>query len=141
DPFMVLVIKTNLAKTSVRQGRFPAAIASLKELSRESDARGLKYLSAQCSLYLGEALLNAKDPQARQELESAVLNSNQLGAQTALLQSHFLLARALRSAGQSEEAARHEAEASRILGDVRKESGSDSVLKRSDLAPISSLPS
>jgi len=136
DPFLVLVAKTNLAKMAVRQGRFAVAITSLRELLHESDARGLKYLSAQCSLYLGDALLGVKDPRARQELESAVLKSNRLGAQVVLLQSHYLLAKALRSAGQLEEAARHEAEANHILGEVRKESGSDSVLKRSDLSVI-----
>jgi tetratricopeptide (TPR) repeat protein len=141
DPFLVLVAKTNLAKTTLRQGRFSVAITALRELLRESDARGLKYLSAQCSLYLGDALLGANDPRARQELESAVLKSNRLGAQVVLLESHYLLAKALRSAGQPEEAARHDAEASRILGEVRKESGTDSVVRRSDLSAISPMAS
>ncbi len=136
DPFIVLVVKINLARTGIRLGRYSAAIASLKELLRESDARGLKYLSAQCSLYRGDVLLTTKDPRARQELESAVLKSNQLGAKTILLQSHYLLAKTLRSASQTGEAARHQAEASRILDDVRKESDTGSVLKRSDLSAI-----
>jgi tetratricopeptide (TPR) repeat protein len=141
DPFMVLLVKTNLAKTAVRQGRFPAAIAALKGLMRDADSRGLKYLSAQSSLYLGDALLSNKDSRAREELESAVRKSDRLGAKVLLLQSHYLVAKALRSAGQAEEAARHEAEAVRMLGEVRKESGTDTLLKRSDLAPIFPKPS
>jgi hypothetical protein len=47
-----------------------------------------------------------------------------------------LLGRALQLSGNAKEAASHFAEARRILDDIKKDAGSDSVTKRSDLAPI-----
>jgi tetratricopeptide (TPR) repeat protein len=112
DPFLVLVAKTNLAKMAVRQGRFAVAITSLRELLHESDARGLKYLSAH-PLYLGDALLASKIPGVRNWNR---LYSQSPGRAGRSVTEPLSLAKALRSAGQLEEAARHEAEANYILG-------------------------
>jgi hypothetical protein len=47
-----------------------------------------------------------------------------------------LLGRALQLSGNAKEAAGHFADARRILDDIKKDAGSDSVTKRSDLAPM-----
>jgi hypothetical protein len=53
-----------------------------------------------------------------------------------LARAHFLLASMLRSTGETADAARHQAEARRILDEIRKDAKTDDVLKRADLAPI-----
>jgi tetratricopeptide (TPR) repeat protein len=97
----------------------------------------LKYLSVDSAVGLGEALVGAKRyPQARQELERALAKSEKLGLRALLARSHYLLASALRSAGNAADASRHLAEARRIVEEIRKEAKTDDVVKRADLAPI-----
>ena len=40
------------------------AISSLRSLAQEADSLGLKYFSVECSIYVGEALVNNKVPAA-----------------------------------------------------------------------------
>jgi hypothetical protein len=97
----------------------------------------LKYLSIECSLYIGEALLNIKNySEAGQDLEAARRGSERLGLRPFLARSDYLLARAFQLAGRGAEASRYEEEARRVLDEIHKETGSDDVLKRDDLRPI-----
>jgi hypothetical protein len=122
---------------AIKQGRYAAAVSSLKELAREADSRNLKYISVECSLYLGEALLGTKDySHARQELDDARRKSEDLKLQVLLAQSQYFLGTELNLTNNQTEASRHFAEARRILEEIQKESQSDSLLKRSDLSPI-----
>ena len=66
--------------------------------------------------------------------------SEKLGLQVQLAQGHYLLARTLQLTGNVAEAARHQAEAERILEEIHKEAKSDGILKRADLSPISTQP-
>jgi tetratricopeptide (TPR) repeat protein len=137
DRRLDLLTRVNLAKTAIRGGRPQPAIDALKKLAGESDAVGLKYLSVESTVFLGEALVLAKRyTEARQELERALAKSEKLGLRTLLARSHFLLASALRSTGNAADAARHLGEARRILEEIRKEAGTDDVVKRVDLSPI-----
>ena len=137
DREQILLSKFNLAKVAVREGRSRETLSALRGLAEQADRSGLKYLSVECSIYLAEALISGKDySRARQELEGNLRNSEKLGLQTLLAKTHYLLAEALRLSGNQVEAARHYAEAHRILDDIRKEARSDDVLKRSDLATI-----
>ena len=127
----------NLAKVALKDGRGQVAINHLKTLSQESGALRLKYLSTECSVYLGEALLNAKDYlRARQELEEATLKSSELGSRALLARCHYLTATTLHRLGQGAAAASHYDEANRLVEEIRKEAGSDAIVKRSDLRPI-----
>jgi uncharacterized protein HemY len=64
----------------------------------QADASGLKYQSAECSLYLGAAVIGVKDHrQAKAQLESAAAKSESLGARALLARSHYLLGEALRA--------------------------------------------
>jgi eukaryotic-like serine/threonine-protein kinase len=138
DRDVTLLSKINLAKVAVQEGRSQTAIGPLKALARESDALGLKYLSTECSVYLGEALLNARQyAAARQELEAAIRRSEKLGLKALLAQAHYLLARTLQQTGNAAEASSHSREARRILEEIRKEARSDALLKREDLSRIS----
>jgi tetratricopeptide (TPR) repeat protein len=139
---VVLLSKLNSAKCAVEEKRGQAAIAPLKALVREADAVGLKNVSTGAGLALAEALLNARQyPAAKKELETSLRTSEKLGLQALLARSHYLLGRTLELSGSGgAEAAPHYAAAKRILETIRQESGSDSILKRQDLGPISSQP-
>ncbi len=137
DRGKVLVSRFNLAKAAVKEGRSPAAISGLKGLAQEADTLGLKYLSAECSIYLAEALVNTKDySRARQELERAVAKTERLGLRTLSAQGHYLLATILRLTGKGGEAAGHCREALRLLEAIRNEAGANNVLQRADLNAV-----
>src|SRR6266853_2917969 len=135
---VVLLSKLNSAKCVVEEKRSQAAIAPLKALVQEADAVGLKHISTEATLVLAEALLNVHQyPAARKELEMSLRTSEKLGLQALLARSHYMLGRIFELSGSGgAEAASHYAAARRILGDIRKESGSDSIPKRRDLIAI-----
>ena len=137
DRRLELLSKVNLAKSAIAEGRPQPAIEGLKKLADESDSLGLKYLSVESTVYLGEALIETKRyREARQELERALAKSEKLDLRALQARSHYLLATALRSTGNAADASRHLGEARRILEEIRKEAGTDDVVKRADLAPI-----
>jgi len=137
DRRLILLSKVNLAKVGVKERHPQAAVSTLKGLAQQADSLGLKYLSTECSVYLAEALLDAKDySRARQELEAALRRSQKLGLRTLLAQSHYLLATVLHRTGNRADASRHYADARRILEEIHKDAGTDIVLKRADLSPI-----
>ena len=99
-------------------------VNSLKTLAQESSALRLKYLSTECSVYLGEALLNAKDYlRARQELEEATRKSRELDSRALLAKCHYLTATSLHLSGQGAAAASHYDEARRLVEEIHKEAG------------------
>ena len=132
-----LLSKFNLAKVNVKAGRSKEMVGTLQTLAEQTDRLGLKYLSVECSVYLAEALINNKDYSgARQEIDRILRSSEKLGLQTSLAKSHYLLGEALRLSGKQADASLQYTEAQRILDQIRKEAGTDDVLKRSDLATI-----
>jgi len=137
DKQMTLLSKVNLAKLAIQQGSAASAVNTLRSLSDAADTLGLKYLSVECSVYLAEALIQTKNyAKARDELNRALSRSEKLGLRAQLARSQYLLGRALQLSGNAKEATSHFADARRILDDIKKDAGSDSVTKRSDLAPI-----
>jgi predicted negative regulator of RcsB-dependent stress response len=122
----------------VDEKRYQAAAAPLKAVVAEADAVGLKNISTEATLALAEALLNMRQyPAAKKELETAQATSEKLGLQVLQARSQYLLGRTLLLSGNTAETAPHFAAAKRILDGIRQESGSEGVLKRQDLAPIS----
>ncbi|MGI8962480.1 MAG: tetratricopeptide repeat protein [Bryobacteraceae bacterium] len=137
DRRLILISKINLAKTAVKAGQSRDVVSNLHTLSLEADALGLKYLSIACSVYLNEAVVNAKNYSlARRELERALSRSEKLGLKGLQAESQYLLATALRLAGSGEEASRHYADAHRIVDEMCKEARSDTLLKRADLSTL-----
>jgi tetratricopeptide (TPR) repeat protein len=135
DREQTLLTKFNLAKVAVMQGRSREQFSSLQSLADDADRAGLKHLAVECSLYLGQALIQAKEyPRAQQVLQRALASSDKLGLQVSLAKSNYLLAEALRLGGSAAEAPHHYAEARRILDQIAKEAQSETLLKRSDLA-------
>jgi serine/threonine protein kinase/tetratricopeptide (TPR) repeat protein len=137
DARQTLLAKINIAKLAVKDGRYPAAAASLQKLSDDANSIGLKYLAVECSIYRGEALMNMKDyAHAQQELQSAISRSDKLGLKVLLAQSQFLLGRTLQLSGKSADAASHFKQARQLVDEIQKEAKIDTIAKRSDLAPI-----
>src|SRR6266436_4515137 len=134
-----LLSKYNVAKCMVEEKRYKAAVAPLKALVQDADAAGLKNISTEATLALGESLLNARQyPAAKKELETALSTSEKLGLQVLQARSQYLLGRTLELSGSgSADAAPHYAAAKRILDSIRQESGSDAIFKRQDLSAIS----
>jgi tetratricopeptide (TPR) repeat protein/serine/threonine protein kinase len=136
DRQLTLLSKVSLAKLAVKQGGAGSATTSLNALSNDADVLGLKYLSVECSVYLGEALIATKNyAKARDTLNGALNRSEKLGLRALLAQSQYLLGRNFQVSGNAKEAATHFDEARHILDEIRKEAGTDSIKKRSDLAP------
>lgn len=137
DREKVLESKIRLAKVGVREGHYREAISSLKSLAQEVDRLGLKYLSVECSVDLAEALVAAKDYlHAREGVDRALNESEKFGLRSLLARAHYLLATILRLTGNFPETSRHYREALRYLDEIKKDTGSDTVLKRSDLNTI-----
>lgn len=137
DREKVLESKIRLAKVGVREGHSREAIGSLKDLARKADSLGLKYLSVECSIDLAEAQVNTKDySHAREALDRALNESEKLGLRTLLARTHYLLATVLRLTGNVPESSSHYGAALRYLDEIEKDTGSDAVLKRSDLNVI-----
>ena len=136
DREQILTSRFNLARLAVKDGN-AGARALLKAVAAEADTRGLRRVSAECSVYLGEALLRrAAFAPARAELESAIARSEKLGVAQSFAPARYLLAQALTGLKQNADASRELLEARRLVEAIHKEAGTDAILARSDLAPI-----
>lgn len=132
-----LIAKFDLARVAVKQGSNSVAAASLKGLAKDADATGERYLSTECSLYLGEALVQSKDYEhARETLESVARTAQDSGMKSLLPQANYWLAMALRGSGSNAEASTHLQQARQLLQDMHTESQSDGLLQRADLRLI-----
>ena len=135
----ILIAKVDLAKVDIQQGRAAAALSSLRSLSQQAQESGLKYVALECSISMGDAMVQARDfTSARQELERALIQSDKLGLIPLSLKAHYLLATALRESGNVADAQDHYRQALRLLDMIRKDQGAEKALQRADLALISS---
>jgi len=137
DRVQSLNARLTLARVSILEGHADAAAASTKDLVKEANDLGLKYTVTDASITLGEAMLAAKDfAKARQELESALRKSEDLGIVSLQPRAHYLLSQALRHAGNGPEADLQLQKAAALVEQMRQESHSDTLLDRLDLKPI-----
>ncbi len=137
DAHMILLTKINAAKAGVLEGKFAAAATALKSLEEQADALGLKYLSTQCLVLRGQALIGMKDyAGAQKDLTTASLRSEKLGLRELRAASQYQLGRALELSGKAPAAVNHYQEALRAAQEVQKEAQTDRLSKRADLAPI-----
>ncbi len=133
----VLIAKVNLAKVDIQEGHSAAAISALRPLVQQASGLGLKQIAVVCSIYMAEAMAQAKDfSHARPELERALIQSDKLGLNPLSLKAHYLLGTVLRQSGHSTEAQDHYRQALRLLDTIRKEPGTEKVMQRSDLDTI-----
>jgi len=137
DRERILLSKFNLARVDAMQGHAPAAIVALKRLAADADTLGLKALSVECSVYLGQAMVQKKDAKGAQaELDRALARAEKLGLRVIQAKAHYWMAQASLQSGNAKLATPHFREAVRILEAISKEDGSARVLERADLQPI-----
>jgi len=137
DHSLILQTKLDAAKLALKQGQIEVAIQGLRGLANEADAIGLKYLAIESSLSYGEALMNRRQfSRAQEELQRAFERSDKLGLRMLSSRSNYFLGELLRASGKAAEAAPRYRETTRILDDVRKEPGAETLLQRPDLKNI-----
>ncbi len=133
----VLVSRLNLAKVALAEGRSQAAIRDLQSLSQEADKQGLKYLGLEASVDMAAATVSNKDySRARQELEKELRVSEKLGLRLQTARIHYLLGNVLRLTGNTDEAAGHYQKTLSLLDEMKKESGAEHLVDRSDMRAI-----
>lgn len=133
----VLIAKIDLAMAQVEQKHGSAAMGSLRSLATKAETLGLKQMAVECTIYLGQAMLQSRDySHARQELERASLHSDQLGLKPLSAQAQYLLATTLRTSGNPAEAQEHYRDSLRLLDTMRQEPGSEKILQRADFKSI-----
>ena len=137
DRVQSLNARLNLGRTSVSEGHSSAVVGTLKGLVKEAETLGAKYIAAECSVTLAEALLGTKDyTHAREELESVLRKSQDAGMKSLEPRAHYLLSQVLRADGKTAEADMQLKQASDLLDQMRQESRADTLLERWDLKPI-----
>lgn len=133
DKATVLAAKLNLAKVAIAEGHAQATVSALRALAAQSGGMGMQYLSLDCSVTLGEALLNSKSyDESRAQLEHSLDKSERLGLRAQTARIHYLLANSWRATSSSEALA-HYRQAVVLLDDLRKEDGTAHLLDRADV--------
>jgi len=126
--------KMNLARVAIAEGRSAAAIGDLRSAIQVAESLHLKYYAVRSSVDLAEALINGKDyAHAREQLDSALAQSEKLGLRLESARIHYFQGEILRLTGKSDEAARQYATARTMLDEIKKEPGAEHVLNRADL--------
>ena len=138
DHNLILETRLGAIKLAQKQGQIQAVTRDAKNLANEADAIGLKYLAVEASSYYAEALLHGRDySPAEQELVRALERSDKLGLHMLSARNNFLYGELLRATVKSNEAAGHYREAVRLIDEIRKEPGAETLLQRPDLQSMS----
>jgi eukaryotic-like serine/threonine-protein kinase len=137
DRHLLLVSRLNSAKITIEEGQPQSAMRTLKGVADETEALGLTYLSIECSIYEAEARIQLKEyPRAQQQLERAVLQSENLGLRPLRLMAHFSLGKMFREKGEPADATSHYRQALSLLDTLRKEPGADKIMERADFKAV-----
>ncbi len=134
DTQKILLAKIGLAEVEVREKNERAAIPDLRKLIQQADDLSLKYSSVECSIFLGEAMMQGHDyAHARQELQRALLLADKLGQQPLSAHAHYLLATIARESGDNADAQDNFRAVISTLDTMKKDAGAEKLLQRSDL--------
>ena len=111
---------------------------ALKKIIQDAGSSGLKALSLRASIVYAQALLLTNNAEgARQELETALGQSDKPGMLLERARAEYLLGAALTRIGKPKEAPLHYREAQRILDSIiSKEKSAAQILDRADLKNI-----
>ena len=137
-PDQGLRARVGLARVDLAQGRAKAAAPALKKLKEEALSTGLKALAVRASISYAQALLATDNADAaKQELESALGQTDKMGMLLERAYAEYLLGNALTRTGKPKEAPLHYREANRILDSIlSKEKSAAHILDRPDLKSI-----
>jgi eukaryotic-like serine/threonine-protein kinase len=137
DRERILQAKINLAELSVKEGHGQNAVKELRDLGKQVDDLGLKYLSTRCSISAAEALMSARSySAAQQEAERDLKVSEKLGFKFLAARVHYVLAGVLRANKQPDQASSQYQQARRIIEDIGQQSHSAAFVQRSDVAAM-----
>jgi tetratricopeptide (TPR) repeat protein len=137
DKEVALISRVNRAKTDLALGHAAAEVPEFKKLAQDADALGLKALSVECSVYLAQAEIAAKNAKnLDQELSLTLAKAENLGLRVLEAKTQYLQGSLLTASGKNSEAAINYREVIRILDAISKEDNSSDVLKRADLKDI-----
>jgi len=137
EPDKVLIAKTGLARAELEGGRAATAMTALRSTTKQAEDQGFAYVAVESSLYMADAMLrNHDDLHARQELDQASRQADKLGLKPLSAKAQYLLATALRASGNQAEAQEHYRSAMLLLDTMRKETGAEKILERSDFKAI-----
>ena len=129
-----MISKLNLARVAVAEGRSQSAITDLRAAVQEAESQHLKYYSVKGSVDLAQALINTKDyAHAREQLDSALGQSEKLGLRLETARIQFLLGNASQATGHAGEAEGHYRQATTLVNEMSKESGAEKLAERADL--------
>jgi tetratricopeptide (TPR) repeat protein len=132
-----VLMKLNLAKVAVAEGRPAAAVRDLPGLIQQADRLGLRFQSLESSLDLAQAMINGSDyTHASQILEDELNKSEKWGLKLQTARIHYLLGTALRSSGHTADATSQYRQAKTLFDDLQKQPGSDHLFDRGDLKPM-----
>ena len=134
DDQKVMLAKIGMAEVEVREKNGRQAIPELRKLIQQADDLSLKYSSVECSIFMGEAMMQNHDyAHARQELQHALLLADNFGQQPLSVQAHYLLATIARDSGNNADAQDHYRSVISTLDTMKKEPGAEKLLQRTDL--------
>ena len=137
-PDTLLIAKTNLARVAIAEGHPQSAIADLRAAIQTAGSLHLRYYAVRSSVDLAHALINTKDhARARDELDSALGQSEKLGLRLETARIHYFLGRILDLAGNTSEASTQYAQARNLLDELKKEPGAEHLAERFDLREMS----
>ncbi len=118
----------------MREKKGSAVIPNLRALMQQADEGGLKYSAVECSVFMAEAMLQARDAaHAREELGRALLRSDKLGQQALSAQAHYLLGSIGRETKDNAEARDQFRWVVNTLDTMKKDQGAENLLQRADL--------
>ncbi|MFY9911271.1 MAG: tetratricopeptide repeat protein, partial [Candidatus Sulfotelmatobacter sp.] len=134
DDQKILLAKIGLAEVEISDKNGRQAIPELRKLIQQADDLSLKYSSVECSIFMGEAMMQNHDyAHARQELQHALLLADNFGQQPLSVQAHYLLATIARDSGNNADAQDHYRSVISTLDTMKKEPGAEKLLQRTDL--------
>jgi tetratricopeptide (TPR) repeat protein len=129
------IARLNLGRVSVAEGK--PATSDLKAAIQQADSQHLTYYAMRGSVDLADSTIRSKDfKQARQMLENDLTRSEKLGARIETARIHFLMGEAIRLGGDARGATSQYGQALRAFDDLKKETGAEHLLDRSDLKAI-----
>jgi tetratricopeptide (TPR) repeat protein/predicted Ser/Thr protein kinase/TolB-like protein len=137
EPDKALTAKADLARVDIEEGHTAVAIGTLRSLAQQAEEQGFAYMDVECSIYMAEAMMQARDySHARAELERALLEADKLGLKPLSTKAHYVLGTVLRQSGNPADAQDHYRNSAQLIDTMRKEPGAEKILQRSDFKAI-----
>jgi eukaryotic-like serine/threonine-protein kinase len=136
DQALKLWAEAQVARTGAAVQPTRAIATTLARISRDADRSGSIYLSVLASVESAETVLKLGDHRsARQEIDRTLSRAEALGLRELHARSEYVMASSLRAAND-QQARRHYAVVTRILDEMKRETGAEKILERADLKAI-----